>query len=554
MRGIEARDFSLEAPSCGIIDMNNNRESNMVFSSVSFLCYFLPVVLLIYFSVPARMRNGVLLCASFLFYFWGEPKYCLLMAAAILSGYFFGRWIEMSGKKAVCALGVAVHVLLLIYFKYTDFLILSMNRIFQQKLPLLYIGLPIGISFYTFQIISYLIDVKRKKYTAEKNMISFAMYVSSFPQLIAGPIVRYQDIREEMKIRFITADGLYTGMRRFVMGLAKKAVLADSFAQMISILERLPERSPMPYWMSAVGFALQIYYDFSGYSDMAIGLGAIFGFRFPENFDYPYMAKSVGEFFKRWHITLGAWFRDYVYIPLGGSRAGMFSCIANLLLVWALTGLWHGADYHFLWWGIYFAVFRILEKGMWWGLGKINRNAGSGAREGRSNRNAGSGAREGKFNGNARRSAEEDKSSRNAGSSAREGKIRFMCSNDMEDVETNKILHRWLRALQHIYALLVILVGFLIFQGPDMAKALENISGLFWGNGRGTGISLAEMYYGRSYGVLLAVGIIGATPFPKKIWENRSSLIEVLWVLAAGVTALAYLVDGNFQPFLYFRF
>lgn len=496
----------------------------MVFSSVSFLCYFLPIVLLFYFSLPARMRNGVLLCASFLFYFWGEPKYCLLMAAAILSGYFFGRWIEMSGKKVVCTLGVAVHVLLLVYFKYTDFLILSMNRILQRKLPLLSIGLPIGISFYTFQIISYLIDVKRKKYAAEKNMISFAMYVSFFPQLIAGPIVRYQDIKDEIKTRYITIDGLYTGTRRFIMGLAKKTILADSFAQMISILERLPQRSPISYWMAAAGFALQIYYDFSGYSDMAIGLGAIFGFRFPENFNYPYMAKSVGEFFKRWHITLGAWFRDYVYIPLGGSRAGAALCIVNLLLVWALTGLWHGADYHFLWWGIYFAVFRVMEKGMQWGLGRLSRNTGSSVGEG-------------KLRGNTKCGAEE-------------GKICFMHGNDMEGVKTNKILHGWLRALQHLYAVLVILVGFLIFQGPDMEGAIKNIRGLFWGNGIGT----AEIYYGRSYGLLLIAGIIGATPFPKKIWKNRSSLMEVLWVLAAGVTAAAYLVDSNFQPFLYFRF
>ena len=343
----------------------------MLFSSIPFLYYFLPLVLAVYFLTPARFRNAVLLLASLIFYAWGEPKYVLLMLASILSGYGFGllqeRYRGQKGAKLVCGLSVAVSLSFLLYFKYADFFLENFNAATGLGVPLLRIALPIGISFYTFQIISYTVDVYRGE-PAQKNLIHLAAYVAMFPQLIAGPIVRYSDIAQQLEHRSHSTALAAEGVRRFLIGLGKKILIANQLGELCSVFRASDEKSVLFYWLYAVAFALHIYFDFSGYSDMAIGLGKVFGFHFLENFNYPYISASITEFWRRWHISLGTWFRDYVYIPLGGNRVGRARQLLNILVVWMLTGFWHGADWNFLIWGLYFAVLLILEKAF---LGKL---------------------------------------------------------------------------------------------------------------------------------------------------------------------------------------
>mgnify|MGYP002767427904 CR=1 FL=1 len=338
----------------------------MVFSSIPFLYYFLPAVLIIYFIAPKQLKNAVLLLSSLVFYAWGEPKYVFLMLVSIACGYIFGLLIEKSrssAKKAKLFLGISVAISLgfLLYFKYTDFFISNFNTATGLSVPLLRLSLPVGISFYTFQLISYSADVYRGL-PAQKNPISFGAYIAMFPQLIAGPIVRYSDIEKSLQSRKHSFTLCCDGAHRFVIGLCKKVLLSDRFAELCAAFRSSGEKSVIFFWLYAIAFTLQIYFDFSGYSDMAIGLGKVFGFEFPENFDHPYASKSITEFWRRWHMTLGSWFRDYVYIPLGGNRRGKARWFFNIFVVWFLTGFWHGADWQFIAWGLMYAVLLVAEK------------------------------------------------------------------------------------------------------------------------------------------------------------------------------------------------
>ena len=338
----------------------------MLFSSIPFLYCFLPAVVLVYFLVPWRFKNAVLLLFSLLFYGWGEPKYVFLMIATIAVFYGCGLAIGKAQAEKWMKFWLMVSVVtglgLLAIFKYADFFIENFSAATGLSIPLLRLALPVGISFYTFQSLSYTIDVYRGKVEVQRNPISFGAYVTLFPQLIAGPIVRYADVVRELNSRTHSWDEAMDGIRRFLIGLGKKIILADNFALLISLFRDSGEKSVLFYWMYAIAFTLNIYFDFSGYSDMAIGLGRIFGFHFIENFNYPYLSKSVTEFWRRWHMSLGSWFRDYVYIPMGGNRVRKWRWFVNIFTVWMLTGFWHGAAWNFILWGLLFAVLLLIEK------------------------------------------------------------------------------------------------------------------------------------------------------------------------------------------------
>lgn len=338
----------------------------MVFSSIPFLYYFLPVFLTVYYLSPQKFQNHILLVFSLFFYAWGEPKYILLMLASILLFYMLGLLLEKSKsgleKKRILVIAVILGILLLGIFKYTDFLVDTVNSIFDTNIPLTRIALPIGISFYLFQCISYIVDVYRGNAPAQKSFVRFGAYVSMFPQLIAGPIVRYGTINEELDNRQVSSEDIQQGITRFLVGLGKKVLIADNFGKLIEICNTASDRSVVLLWMYAIAVTLQIYFDFSGYSDMAIGLGRMLGFHFSENFQYPYTAKSVTEFWRKWHMSLGTWFRDYVYIPMGGNRVSSGKWVINILTVWMLTGLWHGASWNFVVWGLFFGILLLIEK------------------------------------------------------------------------------------------------------------------------------------------------------------------------------------------------
>ena len=338
----------------------------MLFSSIPFLYCFLPAVVLVYFLVPWRFKNTVLLLFSLLFYGWGEPKYVFLMIATIAvfygCGLAIGKAQAEKWKKFWLMVSVVTGLGLLAIFKYADFFIENFSAATGLSIPLLRLALPVGISFYTFQSLSYTIDVYRGKVEVQRNPASFGAYVTLFPQLIAGPIVRYADVARELNSRTHSWDEAMDGIRRFLIGLGKKVILADNFALLISLFRDSGEKSVLFYWMYAIAFTLNIYFDFSGYSDMAIGLGRIFGFHFIENFNYPYLSKSVTEFWRRWHMSLGRWFRDYVYIPMGGNRVPKWRWFVNIFTVWMLTGFWHGAAWNFILWGLLFAVLLLIEK------------------------------------------------------------------------------------------------------------------------------------------------------------------------------------------------
>ncbi len=466
----------------------------MLFSSISFLYFFLPIVLILYFIVPKVLKNTVLLVSGLVFYAWGEPRYVVIMVVSILVGYVFGLLIEkFKGKKLAkifMILSVCVDLGLLIYFKYVDFFIENFNRATGLSIELLRIALPIGISFYTFQILSYTVDVYRGTVPAQKNPINLGAYISMFPQLIAGPIVRYSDVEKELRERKHTLKKTYEGIIRFCVGFGKKILIANALGELCEGFKASDEKTLLYYWLYAIAFSLHIYFDFSGYSDMAIGLGKLFGFTFMENFNYPYISRSVTEFWRRWHMSLGQWFRDYVYIPMGGNRVSTFRHLRNIFTVWFLTGFWHGADWNFIVWGLYFAVLLTIEK-MW--LGKY--------------------------------------------------------------LEKSKVLSR-------IYTLFLIVISFVIFNAADMGEALRYIGGMF---GIGAeGLIGAEWFYNlRSYAVIMVLALIGATPIPAKIAgklsENKYgktavSVLSPVFVAVIIVLCTAYLVDGSFNPFLYFRF
>ena len=463
----------------------------MLFSSIPFLYVFLPATLLLYFAAPRRMKNAVLLLCSLVFYGWGEPKYLLLMLFSIAQGYLFGLLIEKYRGKTRSTvffwLSVSLSLLLLAYFKYADFFLDSFRAVTGLPVPALQIALPIGISFYTFQILSYVVDVRRGDASAQKNPIDLAAYIAMFPQLIAGPIVRYTDVAAQLRTRTHTRAGTAAGTRRFVLGLAKKILIANVLGQLVQQFQTAQDPDTLFHWLYAVGFMLQIYFDFSAYSDMAIGLGAIFGFTFPENFNYPYCSASITEFWRRWHISLGSWFRDYVYIPLGGSRVGKWKLLRNLLLVWAATGLWHGAAWNFVLWGLFYAVLLIAEKFAL--LPKLQKHP----------------------------------------------------------------------AIGRVYTLLFVLLGFVLFDAPSLSAAASRIAGLFGGAGAG----VESLYYLRSYAVVLLLAVLGATPLPKRLLarlrQNRVcgtilDVLEPIVLVALLALCTAYLIDGSFNPFLYFRF
>ena len=465
----------------------------MLFSSIPFLYYVLPLVLAVYFLTPARFRNAVLLLASLIFYAWGEPKYVLLMLASILSGYGFGllqeRYRGQKGAKLVCGLSVAVSLSFLLYFKYADFFLENFNAATGLGVPLLRIALPIGISFYTFQIISYTVDVYRGE-PAQKNLIHLAAYVAMFPQLIAGPIVRYSDIAQQLEHRSHSTALAAEGVRRFLIGLGKKILIANQLGELCSVFRASDEKSVLFYWLYAVAFALHIYFDFSGYSDMAIGLGKVFGFHFLENFNYPYISASITEFWRRWHMSLGTWFRDYVYIPLGGNRVGRARQLLNILVVWMLTGFWHGAAWNFVVWGLMFAVLLIMEK--LWLLKPLSK-----------------------------------------------------C-----------------RPLAHLYVVFFVVISFVIFNAENMGQALSDIGGLFGAGGIPL-VSAEAVYCLRSFALVLILAVLGATPLLRNGLVRLSqyptagkvlNALEPFTLFVLLLVMTGYLVDGSFNPFLYFRF
>ena len=467
---------------------------NMLFSSIPFLYYFLPVVLLLYFCVPRKGKNVVLLLASLFFYAWGEPKYILLMVTAIVSGYAFAFLIERfrgtGWSKVFCVMSVTVSLAMLMFFKYADFFISNFNTATGLSVPLLKIALPIGISFYTFQILGYTIDVYRGKTGAQRNIIQFGTYVAMFPQLIAGPIVRYTDLEKQLSERSHSFDRTALGIRRFLVGLGKKILIANSLGELCEIFRASNDKSVLFYWLYALATSLHIYFDFSGYSDMAIGLGKIFGFDLMENFNYPFISGSITEFWRRWHISLGTWFRDYVYIPLGGNRVSKAKWFRNILIVWFLTGFWHGAAWNFIVWGLFFAMLLIVEK--------------------------------------------------------------FFL---LPYLEKGKLVN-------HIYVCFLLLVSFVLFNAEDVGEAVRYIAAMFGAGGIPV-VSAEFLYYLRSYAVLLILAVAGATPLMKKAvaflckkkrGEVLVNLLEPMVSVILLLVITAYLVDGSFNPFLYFRF
>ncbi len=464
----------------------------MLFSSIPFLYYFLPAVLICYFLIPQKGKNTVLLLFSLIFYGWGEPRLVLMMLLAVALGYFFGLGLEKtrgsSLGKLLLGLSVMSSLSFLVYYKYTDFFLENMNSLFGLHLPLLRLALPIGISFYTFQIMSYTVDVYRGQVPAQRNFIDLACYVAFFPQLIAGPIVRYSDVAPQLKSRSMNLENCRLGAGRFLVGLGKKILLANLLGEVCTAWHGTQDGSVLFSWMYAAAYTLHIYFDFSGYSDMAIGLGRMFGFYFPENFRHPYVSRSITEFWRRWHISLGTWFRDYVYIPLGGNRRGKWCQLRNILVVWFLTGFWHGAAWNFICWGLYFGALLILEK-LWL----------------------------------------------------------------LERLQKHKLL-------SHVYVLLAVVFGFVLFDAGSLQGAFECIRGML-GLGGLPMVSQEAVYLLRSNVLLLLVAAVGATGLPKagfdrfeKRWPGAAALVVPGAMCLVLLLCTAFLVDGSYNPFLYFRF
>ena len=338
----------------------------MLFSSIPFLYYFFPIALIVYFAVPRKLKNVILLITSLFFYFYGEQAFVLLLLLSSTSGYLAGIIVEKyrgTGKpKLAIGTAIAFNLLILGFFKYIDFFISNINALLNTNIPLLHISLPLGISFFVFQTISYAVDVYRGSVAAERNLANFAMYVSMFPQLVAGPIVRYHTVSEEIRNRKHSFMDFAAGTGRFITGLAKKVLIANALGELSGIMLATEAPSVLSHWLAIFSYVLQVYFDFSGYSDMAIGLGRMFGFHFAENFNYPFIADSISDFWRRWHISMGPWFREYLYIPLGGNRVSKLKWVRNIFIVWVCTGLWHGANWNFIVWGLYFGILLAIEK------------------------------------------------------------------------------------------------------------------------------------------------------------------------------------------------
>ena len=457
----------------------------MLFSSITFLYYFLPIVLLTYFFTPTKYRNVILFISSLFFYAWGEPTYIILMLVSISVGYFFALGMNRFSKyrKIIFILSLVITLGFLFVFKYTNFFITNLNALLHVSIPLAKISLPIGISFYTFQIVSYLIDVYRNEVQEQKSFLHLATYISLFPQLIAGPIVRYKDVALELEHRTHSFDKVYEGIRRFMLGLGKKILIANTMGAFVVSATSLSDKSILLYWMLAIAIGFQIYFDFSGYSEMAIGLGKIFGFHFMENSNNPFIADSITDFWRRWHISLGSWFRDYVYIPLGGSRCSKARGLFNIFVVWFLTGFWHGAEWNFILWGLFFWVVLMFEK-------------------------------------------------------------RFLLSS----LKDHKVI-------AHIYVIFLVLISFIIFNSSSLGEIVVSVKSMLGMNHLPL-YNLSSLYYIRSYIVVFIIAVIGSTPLMKKLVQKIKWSIYLepfLWIVLL-VVCSAYLIDGSFNPFLYFRF
>ncbi len=470
----------------------------MVFSSLEFLLLYLTSVLLVYFIVPLKARNIVLLGFSLLFYGWGEPVYVFLMVFTITVDYIFGILVEKSlavgdkkRAKLRLTLAIVINLAILGFFKYYDFFIINLRLIpGLEALPTLELELPIGISFYTFQALSYVIDVYRRDTSAQKSIAAFGTYVTLFPQLIAGPIVRYKDVDDQLTERTHSVALFAEGTRTFIAGLCKKVLLANNAGQLWEYFRDVPtdDRTVLGAWLGMIFYAFQIYFDFSGYSDMAIGLGKMLGFRFLENFNYPYISKSITEFWRRWHISLGTWFREYVYIPLGGNRCSRLINLRNIFVVWFLTGFWHGASWNYILWGLYYFALLMIEK-------------------------------------------------------------LFLL----------KLLKKAPAVISRIYTLFFVLFGWLLFVFEDLSAGMVYLGNMF-GNGITEGASSLDIYNLVRNLPFIAILTIAATPLPKKLYkkltESHDAWKILFSLLGTGMIliCLSYLVDSSYNPFLYFRF
>lgn len=466
----------------------------MVFSSAIFIFLFLPLVLLCYFLSPRKLKNYVLLFFSLVFYIFGGPKFLLVLLAVVLIDYVGAILIHKTNKKKLfLILTITCNILVLVYFKYTGFFLENVNSIFGLKITIPKIVLPIGISFYTFQAMSYVIDVYRNKVKLQKNFLTLLLYVSLFPQLVAGPIVRYETIEDELNNRKETFNDVSEGIKRFILGLAKKVIIANQMGLLADTIFGLNELSTPVAILGGIAYMFQIYFDFSAYSDMAIGLGRIFGFKFLENFNFPYISKSITEFWRRWHISLSTWFRDYIYIPLGGNRKGIKRQIINMLIVWLLTGFWHGAEWNFVLWGLYYFIFLVLEK--------------------------------------------------------------FVL---------NKFLDKLPNVLKHVYAIVVIYFGWILFRCDSMELLKHYFNALF--SFSFSAMSFNEiLIYLESYYVYFILAIIFSTPVYYKLVEKISSvknkklklvldIIHYLGLIVIFIITIMFLAYSSYNPFIYFRF
>ncbi|MGI5960206.1 MAG: MBOAT family O-acyltransferase [Massiliimalia sp.] len=478
----------------------------MVFSSILFLFYFLPIAFLCYFAVPKKYRNFVLFVFSLFFYAWGEPVYVVIMLFSTAVDFFHGKEVDKALKKGnrklarrFVASSMIINLCVLGFFKYADFVIGNINGLFGLGLPLLNLPLPIGISFYTFQTMSYTVDVYRGDAKVQNNIISFGTYVALFPQLIAGPIVRYKTVAEELNHRTESFDNFSSGVNRFLLGLGKKVLLANNIGLLWNDISSrdVSEVSVVAAWLGIIAYTFQIYFDFSGYSDMAIGLGRMMGFHFLENFNYPYVSKSITEFWRRWHISLSTWFKEYVYIPLGGNRHGKLKQLRNICIVWLLTGLWHGASWNFVAWGAYFGILLILEK-------------------------------------------------------------LFLL----------RWLNKAPSWIGHVYTMFLVIISWALFAFDNFTQAFAFIRAMF-GAQNNPLYQSSDLYLLYTNAVLLVILILASTEYPKK-WAHalscRARNWSVRWgdaavfvchnayLLGVFILSIAYMVDASYNPFLYFRF
>lgn len=459
----------------------------MVFSSIPFLFFFLPIVLICYYLVPFKLKNYVLLVFSLIFYAWGEPVYIILMIFSCLLNYFYALYHDkVKNKKLLFILCIVANLLILGFFKYADFLIDVINSIFRLNINPLKLALPIGISFFTFQTMSYSIDVYRSSVVPERNFFYFTTYVSMFPQLIAGPIVRYETISKELYKRDINFNNFSDGLLRFMQGLFKKVLIANNIGYLWTTLSSMESLSIASAWLGIIAYTFQIYFDFSAYSDMAIGMGKMLGFNYLENFNYPYISKSVTEFWRRWHISLSSWFKDYVYIPLGGSKCSRIKHIRNILIVWCLTGIWHGASYNFMLWGLYYGIILIIEKFFLKGF-----------------------------------------------------------------------LSKLPNTLKHIYTMLVVIIGWLIFASTDLSMFSVYFSNMF-NIFKYPFIDETFIFYFKSYFIIIVISTLLSMPIYQNIKKKLNSrgwmIISLILYLVFFFITVSYLVSDSYNPFLYFRF